>query len=82
MRQKRIQHWIERISRHIQPIIELDEDNEYRESEKDDVIRVYDSNNCRIRYLRDKRGFIDSDSDKSIDENVFNVSDNDVNDQN
>ncbi len=44
LKQKRIQHWIERISRHIQQIIELDEDNEYRESREDDVIRSYDSN--------------------------------------
>jgi hypothetical protein len=64
--QDRIQRWIERIPRHIQQIIELDEDNEYRENREDEVIRPYDSKDRRIRYLGGKRGFVDSDSDDSI----------------
>jgi hypothetical protein len=76
--QDRIQRWIERISRHIQEIIELDGNNEYRESREDEVIRPYDPQDRRIRYLRDKRGFVDSDdSDDSISDvdEMIDVSD-------
>jgi hypothetical protein len=61
--------------------MELDEDNEYRESREDDVIRSYDSNDRRIRYLRIKRRFSDSESsEKSISDDVFDVSDDEIDD--
>ena len=43
--QKQIQTWIERISRHIQKIIRLDEGNEYKKGRDCDAdqIRIYDS---------------------------------------
>jgi hypothetical protein len=79
LKQKRIQHWIERISCHIQQIIELDEDNEYRENREDDEIRSYDSNDRRIRYLRVRREFSDNESsEKSISDDVFDVSDDEI----
>jgi hypothetical protein len=78
LNQDRIQRWIERISRHIQQIIELDESNEYRENKKDDLIRSYDQEDRRTRYLKDKRDFINSDSD----DNINDVDVNDVNDVN
>jgi hypothetical protein len=65
--QNRIQKWIERISRHIQRVIELNEDNEYREDreddENDDDIRSYDADDRRTRYLKEKREFLDDDDD-------------------
>jgi hypothetical protein len=80
LKQKRIQHWIERISRHIQQIIELDEDNVYRENKEDDEIRLYDSNDRQIKYLRIKQRFNDNESsEKSISDNVFDVNDDEIN---
>ena len=38
MEQERIQHWIERIVRHIQKVIELEGDNNYREGVIDEPI--------------------------------------------
>jgi hypothetical protein len=81
--QNRIQKWIERISRHIQRVIELNENNEYREDREDDEddendIRSYDSNDRRTRYLKDKRAFDDdNDDDEENDEmsEIMNVSD-------
>jgi transposase len=79
LKQERIQHWIERIPRHIQQIIELDGGNEYREGREDGVIRPYDSDDRRTRYLRAKRGFSGSESsEKSISEDVFDVSDDEI----
>ena len=39
LEQKRIQHWIERIPRHIQKILELEGGNEYREGRMEKVTR-------------------------------------------
>jgi hypothetical protein len=72
--QDRIQRWIERISRHIKQIIELDGGNKYREGREDGVIRPYDPEDRRTRYLRGKRGFVDSDDNDDVDE-MIDVSD-------
>ncbi len=79
--QNRIQKWIERISRHIQRVIELNEDNEYREDreddEDDDDIRSYDADDRRTRYFKEKRAFLDDDDDDEMSEmsDVSDVSD-------
>ena len=49
--QKWIQQWIERISRHIQKIINLNEDNEYREGRTNGLVRPYNNDDRRRRYL-------------------------------
>ncbi len=68
------------MSRHIQQIIELDEDNKYRENKENDVIRLYDSNNRRIKYFRNKRKFNDNESsEKNINDDAFDVNNDEIN---
>ena len=64
--QEQDQSWIERISRHIQTVIELEEENEYRERRAEELIRSYDAEKRRTRYLRAKR-------DSSKDENWVDI---------
>ena len=53
LKQEQIQHWMERIPRHIQEIIALDGGNEYREGRDNGVIRPYNSEDRRSRYRKD-----------------------------
>ena len=62
LKQKQIQHWIERISRHIEEVIALSGGNKYREDRDNGVIRPYSTEDRRIRYCKD---IISSDSDVS-----------------
>ena len=52
LKQEQIQHWIERIPRHIHEIIALDGGNEYREGRDNGVIRPYNSEDRRSRYRK------------------------------
>ena len=54
--QEQIQSWIERMPRHIQTVIELEGGNEYREGRTGGMVRPYDAEERRSRYLRSKRG--------------------------
>ena len=54
--QEQIQSWIERIPRHIEKVIELEGGNEYREERTEDIVRPYNAEDRRMRYLRSKRG--------------------------
>ena len=49
--QKRIQQWIERIPKHIQKMINLNENNEYHESRTDGFVKSYDSDDHHRFYL-------------------------------
>ena len=66
--QKQIQSWIERIPRHIEKVIELEEDNEYRKKRTEDLVRSYNAEKRHIRYLRSKREFTKEDNCVNIDE--------------
>jgi hypothetical protein len=76
--QNRIQKWIERISRHIQRVIELNESNEYWEDREDDEndendIHSYDSNDGRTRYLKNKRAFDDDNDDDAKNDEMSEI---------
>ena len=53
--QSRIRSWIERIPRHIKEVIVLKGGNEYREGMKEGLVRLYNPEERRIRYMRYKR---------------------------
>ena len=61
--QTRIQHWIERMSRYIQKIIELREENEYRKkstnvimiNEHDEIVEISNKDHVRSYNLEEKR---------------------------
>ena len=61
--QTRIQHWIERMSRHIQKIIELREENEYREratemimiNEQNEIVEISHKNHIRSYNFEKRR---------------------------
>ena len=73
--QKRIQHWIERIPRHIQQVIALEGGNQYREgsTEVESGVRLYISEERKERYDRGRRGLRAGD-------NSNNTSDDEVDD--
>ena len=50
--QKRIQRWIERMSRHIVEVIRLKGGNEYREGREGGDVRSYDSTDRVNQYIR------------------------------
>ena len=71
--QKRIQHWIERIPRHIQQVIALEGGNQYREgsTEAESGVRLYISEERKERYDRGRRGLRAGDnSNNSSDDEV------------
>ena len=55
LKQEQIQHWIERIPRHIEKVIALNGGNEYREGRDNGVIRPYNSEDRRIRYRKNMK---------------------------
>ncbi len=71
--QERIQKWIRRISRHIQQIIEVEGDNDYREGRSEGDIRPYNRTDRKERYQRRKAGRRPGGSEVDVDEVVDEV---------
>ncbi len=62
----------------------MNENNEYREDKKNDVVRFYNRQDRRITYLRENQDFVNNEND---DDDVADVADvdhvdnvNDIND--
>ncbi len=76
--QKRIQKWIRRISRHIQQIIEVEEDNDYREDRSEDDIRLYNRIDRKKQYQRRKADRRPDGSEMNVNEMINEMKINEV----
>ena len=58
---------MKRIPRHIEKIIELEGENEYREERKGEEVRPYDTKERRRRYFRSKKVRSEGDNWEDIE---------------